>query len=170
MEWCLEYIYPPQPVSERGLATQIDSHSGVKKLVYCVSNIVVVRSTEDLTQCTIFDQHKFETTAVRISPSGFLCASADSHGSVFVWELGTPVRYSELFRVIHPRSNMKTYLVDPSKISHGLVIINDWCSQVKVKHSSLRVSCSIPVAAWVISVVSVSHSHAVIYVVKDPTV
>ena len=69
----------------------VDAHSGAKKLVYCVSNIVVVRDTEDLTRCTVFDQHKSETTAARISPSGNLCASADKTGNVFLWEINTPV-------------------------------------------------------------------------------
>lgn len=68
----------------------MDAHSGAKKLVYCVSNIVVVRDTEDLTRCTVFDQHKTETTAARISPSGNLCASADKLGNVFLWEINTP--------------------------------------------------------------------------------
>lgn len=35
----------------------------------------------------MFDQHKFKTTAVRISPNGYRCASGDERGNLMIWEL-----------------------------------------------------------------------------------
>jgi WD40 repeat protein len=63
----------------------MDSGSG--RIVYAISNIIVIRDLANLDHCTVFDQHKSETTAVRISANGNLCASGDSTGNVIVWEL-----------------------------------------------------------------------------------
>ncbi|CAD8068738.1 unnamed protein product [Paramecium sonneborni] len=77
--------YPPTAGTERGRPSKIDSSS--KYLVYCISNSVIVRQLEDLSKYSVFDQHKFDTTAVAISPSGNLCCSGDSKGSIIIWEL-----------------------------------------------------------------------------------
>ncbi|CAK93071.1 unnamed protein product (macronuclear) [Paramecium tetraurelia] len=77
--------YPPTASTERARPSRIDSSS--KYLVYCISNSVIVRHLEDLNKYSVFDQHKFDTTAVAISPNGNLCCSGDAKGSIMVWEL-----------------------------------------------------------------------------------
>jgi hypothetical protein len=77
--------YPSTAATERGRPSKIDSSS--KYLVYCISNIVVVRQLDDLSKYSIFDSHKFDTTAVAISHSGNLCCSGDVRGNIIIWEL-----------------------------------------------------------------------------------
>lgn len=85
----IDHIFPPLASTERGRPSRL----AVSKthLVYCVSNVVVVRSLADLTSCSIFDQHKFETTAVSLSPSGQQCCSGDVKGNVLIWEVNCEV-------------------------------------------------------------------------------
>jgi len=45
-----------------------------------------VRGLQSLTECYYFQQHKFDTTAVRFNAKGNLIASGDAEGNVIVWE------------------------------------------------------------------------------------
>ncbi|KAM3142087.1 hypothetical protein pb186bvf_005741 [Paramecium bursaria] len=83
----LLHIYSPLAATERGKSSKF--HSSSTHLVYSISNVVVVRDLQDLTKTTIFDGHKFETTAAQISPSGNLCCSGDARGNLFIWEIRT---------------------------------------------------------------------------------
>ena len=64
------HIFPPNSANVRGQATSLDAHLQTKRMVYGVSNVVVVRSLDALHECSIFEQHKADTTAVRISANG----------------------------------------------------------------------------------------------------
>ena len=45
-----------------------------------------MRGLQNLTECYYFQQHKFDTTAVRFNAKGNLIASGDAEGNVIVWE------------------------------------------------------------------------------------
>jgi hypothetical protein len=58
----LDYIYPPSPTTEQAQPAQLQANLNVKTLVYCVSNLVVLRKLPDLYECEVFSEHKFATT------------------------------------------------------------------------------------------------------------
>lgn len=81
----LIHIYPPLASTERGRPSRISASK--TQLLYTVSNVVVIRQLNDLTKCVLFDKHKFDTTAVAVSPNGEQCCSGDARGNLLIWEI-----------------------------------------------------------------------------------
>ncbi|PVF98501.1 putative actin interacting protein 1 [Serendipita vermifera] len=100
---CSGIIYPANPNATRGSATKLSSSGS--KLVYANSRTIVVssciillnsyikRSVRSVTcrsdpgKNIVYTGHIQPTTVARISPSGYYCASADTSGTVRIWDI-----------------------------------------------------------------------------------
>lgn len=82
-------IYAPSSFTERSYASNLSVSHDRKWMAYCVANVVVLRSLEDLNACKIFQQHKAKTSAVGFSPNLNFAASGDIEGNIKIWSLNT---------------------------------------------------------------------------------
>jgi len=57
-----------------------------EKIVYTSGSTVVMRSLKDPLLSETYSEHQYPTTVARYAPSGFYMASADSSGTVRVWD------------------------------------------------------------------------------------
>ncbi|TIB15717.1 hypothetical protein E3P92_00875 [Wallemia ichthyophaga] len=73
--------------NERGRATKLSVDVKGEKLVYGNGRSVVIRDLGNPSDSFIYQGHIHPITVARISPSGFYCASADTSGTVRVWDL-----------------------------------------------------------------------------------
>ncbi|KAL7418020.1 putative WD-repeat protein [Mrakia frigida] len=80
-------IYPPVPGVTRGRATKLSASSDGSKLVYTNDKTVVLRDLRQLSASTTYTQHNSPATVARLSPSGYYVASADTSGTVRVWDV-----------------------------------------------------------------------------------
>ncbi|KAJ3512753.1 hypothetical protein NLJ89_g3342 [Agrocybe chaxingu] len=71
-------IYPPNPVTARGVSTKLSSSKG--KIVYTTGRTVIIRDLKNPSLATVYSGHIQNATVARISPSGYYCASADITG------------------------------------------------------------------------------------------
>lgn len=80
---------PSNPATNRGSSTAISTDPTGNKVVYCQGRTVIIRPLQPSRdqQTLVYSQHAHPTTCARISPSGYYCASADTSGSVRVWDL-----------------------------------------------------------------------------------
>lgn len=94
MSATLAQTLPPNPATTRGSFTSISTDPTGTKLVYCQARTVVIRpllrsadASAKEGQTLVYAQHAHPTTCARISPSGYYCASADTSGTVRIWDL-----------------------------------------------------------------------------------
>jgi len=85
------YIFPPSPTTVRGETIVLDVNSTLDKIVYCTSNVVVLRDTADLRICETFNEHIAETTCARFAPNGTFVASGDAKGNLKIWFAKDPL-------------------------------------------------------------------------------
>lgn len=78
-------IYPANPIATRGSATKLSSSGS--KLVYANGRTIIIRDLLDPAKNIVYTGHVQPTTVARISPSGYYCASADSTGTVRIWDI-----------------------------------------------------------------------------------
>lgn len=86
VKFTLDYIYPPNPQTNRGYNTHISCHPIKNKIVYAASNSIIIRDADDLSKIDVFSEHKFETSCARFSPNGAYVCSGDVRGNIFIWE------------------------------------------------------------------------------------
>ena len=55
--------------------------------MYTNEKTVVLRDLRQLSQSAVYTQHNSPATVARLSPSGFYVASADTSGSVRIWDV-----------------------------------------------------------------------------------
>ncbi|RPD75554.1 WD40 repeat-like protein [Lentinus tigrinus ALCF2SS1-7] len=77
-------LYPCNPATTRGEPTKISSSKD--KLVYTNGRSVIIRDLKDLGASVAYSGHVHNTTVARIAPSGYYCASADTSGTVRIWD------------------------------------------------------------------------------------
>ncbi|XP_049851579.1 66 kDa stress protein-like [Schistocerca gregaria] len=82
----LKQIYAPVPQPSRARSIHIGGDPKGINILYCVSNSVVIRSVKDISKAELYQQHSYNPTIARYSPSGFYIASADSNGMVRIWD------------------------------------------------------------------------------------
>lgn len=88
MSATLQNLLPGNPATTRAQSTKISVDPKGEKVVYCQNRTVFIRSITEPSQPAIaYSQHSQPTTAARISPTGYYCASADQAGNVRVWDL-----------------------------------------------------------------------------------
>lgn len=75
------------PYASRGRATKLSASSDGSKLVYTNDKTVVLRDLRQLSASTTYTQHNSPATVARLSPSGYYVASADTSGTVRVWDV-----------------------------------------------------------------------------------
>jgi WD40 repeat protein len=80
-----ENHFAPSPDTERAYSSNLSISYDGKWMAYCVANVVVLRSLEDLKTCKIFKEHKSKTSAVSFAPNKHLVASGDVEGNVKLW-------------------------------------------------------------------------------------
>ncbi|KAK7462716.1 WD40 repeat-like protein [Stygiomarasmius scandens] len=76
--------FPANPNTARGASTKLSASKG--KIVYANGKSIIIRNLENPSLSAIYSGHVQNTTVARISPSGYYCASADSVGTVRVWD------------------------------------------------------------------------------------
>lgn len=74
-------------LASRGRATKISASSDGSKLVYTNDKTVVLRDLRQLSASTTYTQHNSPATVARLSPSGYYVASADTSGTVRIWDV-----------------------------------------------------------------------------------
>ncbi|KAG1760649.1 WD40-repeat-containing domain protein [Suillus occidentalis] len=77
-------LYPCSPNTVRGTSTKISASKD--KVVYANGKTVIIRDLKNTALSTTFSGHAYSTTVARFSPSGFYCASADTTGTVKIWD------------------------------------------------------------------------------------
>jgi len=81
-----KHLFAPLPAVTRGKPTLLGgSPAHLNKIVYCLSNDVIIRSLDDPAVAEIYTEHARPTTVARYSPDGKFVASADNTGTVRVW-------------------------------------------------------------------------------------
>ncbi|CAA7264403.1 unnamed protein product [Cyclocybe aegerita] len=97
-------IYPPNPVTARGVSTKLSSSKG--KIVYTSGRTVIIRDLKNPSLTAVYSGHIQNATVARISPSGYYCASADITGKVNVWDtVGEDQVLKGEYKVISGRVN-----------------------------------------------------------------
>jgi WD40 repeat protein len=80
-----ENYFAPSPYTERAYSSNLAISYDGKWMAYCVANVVVLRSLEDLKTCKVFKEHRHKTSAVSFAPNKHLVASGDVEGNVKLW-------------------------------------------------------------------------------------
>ncbi|KAJ7634661.1 WD40-repeat-containing domain protein [Roridomyces roridus] len=97
-------LFPPTPSTARGVSTKLSAHKD--KIVYTNGKAVIIRDLNSPLLATAYTGHVQNTTAARISPSGYYCASADAMGTVRVWDtVGEDQVLKGEYKVISGRIN-----------------------------------------------------------------
>ncbi|KAJ7031946.1 WD40-repeat-containing domain protein [Mycena alexandri] len=97
-------LFPPTPTTARGTSTKLGAHKD--KIVYTNGKAVIIRDLNNPLQAIAYTGHVQPTTVARISPSGYYCASADTTGTVRVWDtVGEDQVLKGEYRVIAGRIN-----------------------------------------------------------------
>ncbi|KAI0763094.1 WD40 repeat-like protein [Trametes elegans] len=84
MSFKLGALYPSNPATTRGEPTKLSSSKD--KVVYTNGRTVIIRDLKDAAVGTAYAGHVQPTTVARIAPSGYYCASADTSGTVRIWD------------------------------------------------------------------------------------
>lgn len=82
----LESIFVAAPTTERGRPIHLSLDPKGEKLVYASGRGIYVRSLSDPNDAYQYLGHLNSTTVARFSPSGYYVASADTSGTVRVWD------------------------------------------------------------------------------------
>lgn len=82
----LKSTYGSLPVVERTTPVHLGGDPKGKNFLYCNGTAVYIRDIENPSICEIYNQHQFNTTVARYSPSGYYIASADITGNIRVWD------------------------------------------------------------------------------------
>ncbi|KAI0716528.1 WD40 repeat-like protein [Earliella scabrosa] len=77
-------LYPCNPATTRGEPTKISSSKD--KVVYTNGRSVILRDLKDPAISVAYSGHVHNATVARIAPSGYYCASADTSGTVRIWD------------------------------------------------------------------------------------
>ncbi|KAI0738973.1 WD40 repeat-like protein [Daedaleopsis nitida] len=77
-------LYPCNPATTRGEPTKISSSKD--KVVYTNGRSVILRDLKDPAISVAYNGHVHTATVARIAPSGYYCASADTSGTVRIWD------------------------------------------------------------------------------------
>lgn len=97
-------LYPCSPNTVRGTSTKISASKD--KVVYANGKTVIIRDLKNAALSTAFSGHAYNTTVARFSPSGFYCASADTTGTVKIWDtIGEDQSVKGEYKVISGKIN-----------------------------------------------------------------
>lgn len=80
-----EKNYAPCPYTERAYSSSTAVSKDGKWMAYCVGNVVVLRSLQDLKTSKVFTGHKVKTSAVSFSQHNYFVASGDVEGNIKIW-------------------------------------------------------------------------------------
>ena len=80
-------IYPPGVDTKRGYRTSIRITNNSKYIIHPRGKLVIIRKTENLSSCMIYEGHSQTVKAVGICRNTQQIASGDSSGEVRIWEL-----------------------------------------------------------------------------------
>ncbi|KAF8636915.1 hypothetical protein AX17_003166 [Amanita inopinata Kibby_2008] len=78
-------LLPVNPATTRGAATKLSASSN-GRIVYTNGKTVIIRDLKNASPAVAYSEHAHPTTVARVSPSGYYCASADSSGTVRIWD------------------------------------------------------------------------------------
>eukprot|EP01134_Creolimax_fragrantissima_P003697 CFRG3697T1 len=87
MSISLDKTFACLPMTKRGSNVLLSSDPKGEKLVYCCYRSVVTRDIENPLGCGIYQEHTQDCTTAKISPSGFYMASADTSGTIRIWDI-----------------------------------------------------------------------------------
>lgn len=82
----LKSIFGSLPHVERTTPVHLGGDPKGKNFLYCNGTAVYMRDIANPEVCEIYNQHSFNTTVARYSPSGYYIASADVSGTIRVWD------------------------------------------------------------------------------------
>ncbi|KAH9975324.1 hypothetical protein BGW80DRAFT_1473742 [Lactifluus volemus] len=92
-------LYPANPTTTRGESTRLGASKG--KIVYTNGKTVFNPALG-----VSYNGHTQNTTVARVSPTGFYCASADTSGTVRIWDIvGDDQALKGEFKVISGKIN-----------------------------------------------------------------
>ncbi|KAF8483465.1 WD40 repeat-like protein [Russula ochroleuca] len=77
-------LYPANPTTVRGVYTKLSASK--EKIVYTNGKTVFIRDIANPALGITYNGHVQSTTVARVSPTGYYCASADTSGTVRVWD------------------------------------------------------------------------------------
>eukprot|EP01120_Amphizonella_sp_Union-15-10_P001857 TRINITY_DN11_c0_g1_i1.p1 TRINITY_DN11_c0_g1~~TRINITY_DN11_c0_g1_i1.p1 ORF type:complete len:597 (-),score=132.66 TRINITY_DN11_c0_g1_i1:100-1890(-) len=87
MSATLHKLFAPTPSTTRGKPVLVGGDPKNKdRILYTTGSSVVNRSLKDPSDAYLYQEHSFECTVARYSPSGFYIASADKSGRVRLWD------------------------------------------------------------------------------------
>jgi len=79
-------IYGSIPTTTRGRAVLIGGDPKGENILYVTGNSVVIRNIKNPLITELYNDHGYPPTVARYSPSGFYIASADTTGTVRIWD------------------------------------------------------------------------------------
>ncbi|KAM6503376.1 WD40-repeat-containing domain protein [Amanita muscaria] len=77
-------LLPANPTTNRGVSTKLSASKG--KIAYTNGKSIIIRDLKNASPALAYSEHTHPTTVARISPSGYYCASADTSGTVRIWD------------------------------------------------------------------------------------
>ncbi|KAF5379228.1 hypothetical protein D9615_005866 [Tricholomella constricta] len=97
-------VFPANPTTTRGVSTKLSAAKD--KVIYTNGKTVIVRDLNNALLSTTYSGHVHNATVARFSPSGYYCASADTSGTVRVWDtVGEDQTLKGEYKVISGRIN-----------------------------------------------------------------
>ncbi|KAI0251084.1 WD40 repeat-like protein [Lactifluus subvellereus] len=97
-------LYPANPTTTRGASTRLSASKG--RIVYTNGKTVFIRDIDNPALGVSYSGHVQNTTVARVSPTGYYCASADTSGTVRVWDtVGEDQTLKGEFKVISGKIN-----------------------------------------------------------------
>ncbi|KAH8832504.1 WD40-repeat-containing domain protein [Flagelloscypha sp. PMI_526] len=77
-------VVVPNPNTNRGASTKLSAHKS--RVIYANNKTVIIRDLANPSQSIAYTGHLQPATVAKISPSGYYAASADTSGTVRVWD------------------------------------------------------------------------------------
>lgn len=79
-------IYAAAPGTTRGKPVHVGGDPKGKNWLYACGSTVYIRNLKNPLECDVYTEHQFPVTVARYAPSGFYIASADTTGTVRIWD------------------------------------------------------------------------------------
>ncbi|KAG0684419.1 WD40 repeat-like protein [Pichia californica] len=105
------------PTTKRAFTTHLSYDKTRNRLIYPSGKCVILRSLNKDGENWVFNNHKFNVTVAKISPSGYYIASGDEGGNVLIWDCSQPemILKSE-FKILSNKINDLAWDADSKRI------------------------------------------------------
>ncbi|ODV83769.1 hypothetical protein CANARDRAFT_9332 [[Candida] arabinofermentans NRRL YB-2248] len=105
------------PATQRATAVHLSYDSKSDRIVYASGKSIFIRSLKNPSECIQFNNHNFNTTVAKFSPSGYYVASGDESGNVKIWDcVGEDLIVKGEYQIINGRINDIAWDADSTRV------------------------------------------------------